>query len=79
MKTYTGQDYICREFPDMLYDESRCAGGVPGTVFFPETTADVCEILAATAAEKTKITIIAAQTGITGGCGSNRRLQCRMF
>jgi D-lactate dehydrogenase (cytochrome) len=67
MKTYTGQDYICREFPDMLYDESRCAGGVPNTVFFPETTADVCEILAATTAEKNKITIIAAQTGITGG------------
>jgi len=67
MKTYTGRDYICREFPSMLYDESRFTSGIPDIIFFPETTDDICTALAQTTAEKKPITIVGAQTGITGG------------
>jgi D-lactate dehydrogenase (cytochrome) len=67
VKTYTGQQYIKENFPDVLYDESRFTSGIPQKICFPQTTEDVREIAREAFASGTPLSIVGAQTGITGG------------
>ena len=50
-----------------LCDESRLAGGNAKCVFFPETAADVSEIIKYCLADKIPYTVYGKGTGITGG------------
>lgn len=67
MKSIHGQNKIKTEFPDLLYDESRFNLGIPEVLYFPETTADIVMVIKETLQQSRCVTLIGAQTGITGG------------
>lgn len=67
MKSICGKENILKEIPDILYDESRFTLGIPEKVYFPENRSDISEIMRMATIEKTPVTIIGSQTGITGG------------
>ncbi len=67
MKAITGKHTIQSEYPEILYDESRYQLGVPEALFFPESEEDIQSIVREATTKNKPITIIGAQTGITGG------------
>ncbi len=67
MKKIHGAGVVRESLPDLLYDESRCEGGTPETVCYPETADDLREIITEARSRHQTITFIGAQTGTTGG------------
>jgi D-lactate dehydrogenase (cytochrome) len=67
MKTIRGKNVIRETLPELLYDESRFTSGVPETVCFPQTTADVRDAVLEANRAGLSITIIGGKTGIAGG------------
>ncbi len=67
MKSISGKETIQKEIPDILYDESRFTLGVPERVYYPENTADISEVIQTAHTDNKAVTLIGAQTGITGG------------
>lgn len=67
MKRIDSRETILELVPDLLYDESRASGGVPASVFFPETAEDVQAILREASETETPVIFSGAQTGITAG------------
>ncbi len=67
MKKVTGKKNVLSQAPDILYDESRFSAGVPVALYFPETAADLIETVAQAYRDKTPISLVGGQTGITGG------------
>lgn len=57
---------VASDYPDCLRDESRLTGQAD-TVVFPESEADIIEVLAAASSRNTPVTTQGARTGITGG------------
>lgn len=55
------------EIQDYLADASYVKGGHASRVFFPESAADVAEVLAKATTEQTPVTISGAGTGTVGG------------
>ena len=66
MKTFSGKKNIQEQFPDLLFDESRFSSGIPEKLYFPRTQSDVIEITLEALSSRKPITLIGAQTGITG-------------
>jgi D-lactate dehydrogenase (cytochrome) len=67
MKHLIGKTIIREQLSDLLTDESRCSGGIPEEVFFPESRDDVIKALETARARQLPLTIIGGRTGITGG------------
>lgn len=67
MKVIGPGEAVRAEVPDLLYDESRFTLGVPERACYPESTEDICRVLAEAGRTKTPVTVIGGQTGIAGG------------
>jgi len=67
VKSIIGKETVQRELPDILYDESRYTLGIPERVYYPENTGDVAEVIKKAMTDNRTVTVIGAQTGITGG------------
>ena len=57
---------VAHEYPDYLRDESRRTGRAD-SISFPETEADLKDVLATVHAQGVPVTVQGARTGITGG------------
>lgn len=54
------------QLPDILFDESRYTLGTPERVYFPQTENDLLEAVCCSRDSRTPLTLVGAQTGITG-------------
>ncbi len=68
MKSYLGQQTILDAIPEILYDESRFASGVPDAAYFPQTIDDVRHVVVEAHRMRKPITLIGGKTGVAGGC-----------
>ena len=59
-------EQVAAEYPDYLRDESRKMG-CADAIAFPESEAEVAELLAAAGKRGTPVTVQGARTGLTGG------------
>lgn len=67
MRIISKKKDILDQCSDLLSDESKISGGTPSMVVFPESTKDLCKIIASAKKDKQKITFIGGHTGTTGG------------
>lgn len=67
MRSISGNSQILDLLPEVLFDESRFGGGIPDTVFFPESIEDLRSIICTAHSTAHKIVFAGAQTGLTAG------------
>jgi D-lactate dehydrogenase (cytochrome) len=67
MRTLSGSESILNTASEFLHDESRYEFGIPDYLYFPESIADVCTIVANASKQNKPIHFIGARTGTTGG------------
>jgi D-lactate dehydrogenase (cytochrome) len=66
MKHIIGRDNILKLMPEFLHDESRFTLGVPRSVCFPSTAADIRTVVAEAFTGKIPLTLVGGKTGIAG-------------
>lgn len=67
MISTTDRKTILEQYRELLFDESKSAGGIPGGIFFPENETDLAEVMRESEKARINIRMIGNHTGTTGG------------